>query len=61
MRVSRLFNLRRDLIIALAVPLVVKAASFAAQEIRTRGDGDSRVADRLDQAGRVLRRVQHLI
>jgi hypothetical protein len=61
MRVARLLNLRRDLVIALAVPLVVKVASMAAQEIRTRSDGDSRVADRLDQAGRVLRRVQRFL
>jgi hypothetical protein len=61
MRVTRLFNLRRDLVIAIAVPLVVKAASYAAQEIRARGDGESRTADRLDQAGRVLRKVQRFI
>jgi hypothetical protein len=61
MGVPRLLRLRRDLVIALAVPLVVKVASLAAQEIRSRTDGESRAADRLDQAGRVLRRVQRFI
>jgi hypothetical protein len=61
MRVTRLLNLRRDLAIAIAVPLVVKAASLAANEIRSRGDGESKVADRLDQAGRFLRRAQRFI
>jgi hypothetical protein len=61
MRVSRLLNLRRDLAIAIAVPIVVKVASLAATEIRSRTDGESRAADRLDQAGRFLRRVQRFI
>jgi hypothetical protein len=61
MRVTRLLNLRRDLIIAITVPLVVKAASMAAGEIRSRSGGDSRVADRLDQGTTLLRRVQRFI
>jgi hypothetical protein len=61
MRVTRLLNLRRDLVIAIAVPLIVKAASMAATEIRSRSDGESRAADRIDHVGQVLRRAQRFI
>jgi hypothetical protein len=56
----RLLNLRRDLVIAIAVPVVAKVISVAAEELRTRR-GPSPVADRLDQAGRLLRKVQRLV
>jgi hypothetical protein len=56
----RLLNLRRDLVIALAVPVAVRVISVAAEQLRTRR-GPSQVADRLDQAGRLLRKVQRLV
>lgn len=57
MGVRRFLNLRRDLVIALAIPLAAKAMSFAAEELRARR-GPSRAADVLDRAEGVLRRVQ---
>jgi hypothetical protein len=57
MRVRRLLSLRRDLVIMVALPLVTKGVSVAARELRTRR-GPSRAADRLDQAERLLRKVQ---
>jgi hypothetical protein len=59
MRVRRLFSLRRDLVLAIAIPLLVKGVTVAADELRTR-KGPSRVADRLDQTGRLLRKVQRI-
>ena len=60
MRLRRLFNIRRDLVIALAIPVAAKALTLAADQLRTRR-GPSRVADRLDQGERLLRRVQHFV
>jgi hypothetical protein len=60
MRVRRLLNLRRELVLAIAIPLVAKAISAAAQELRTRR-GPSRAADRLDQAGQLLRRARRFV
>ena len=62
MRIRRVLSLRRDLVIALAVPIVVKVGSLAAAEIRARNaDGESRAADRIDKAGQMLRRVQRFV
>lgn len=59
MRVRRLLRLRRQLVLAIAIPVVVKGVTFAADELRQR-KGHSRVADRLEQAGRLLRKVQQI-
>jgi hypothetical protein len=60
MRVRRLFTLRRDLVIMIAVPLVAKGLSVAADQLRARR-GPSRTTDRLDQAGRLLRKVPRFV
>jgi hypothetical protein len=60
MRITRLLNLRRDLVIAIAVPVVVKVISVVADELRTRR-GPNPAADRLDQAGRMLRSVSRFV
>jgi hypothetical protein len=52
MRVRRLLSWRRDLVVAIAVPVVIKVFSVAAEQLRGRR-GPNVVADRLDQAGRV--------
>jgi len=44
----------------IAIPLVAKGIAVAADELRTRR-GPSRTTDRLDQAGRVLRRIQRFV
>jgi hypothetical protein len=60
MRIRSLLNLRRDLVIALAVPIAGKLISVAADQLRQRR-GPSVVADRLDQASHLLRRVSKLV
>jgi hypothetical protein len=60
MRIRSLLNLRRDLVIALAVPVAGKIISIAADQLRQRR-GPSLAADRLDQAGHLLRRVSKLV
>lgn len=60
MRLRRLLSVRRDLVIMIAIPLVAKGIAVAADELRTRR-GPSRTTDRLDQAGRLLRKVQRFV
>jgi hypothetical protein len=60
MRVRRLLNLRRDLLIAIAVPIVGKVIAVAAEQLREH-KGPNRAADRLDQAGRLIRKVSKLV
>jgi hypothetical protein len=60
MRVRRLLNLRRDLLIAIAVPLAGKVIAAAAEQLRER-KGPNRTADRLDQAGQLIRKVSKLV
>jgi hypothetical protein len=60
MRVRRLLNLRRDLLIAIAVPVVGKVIAVAAEQLRER-KGPNRAADRLDQAGQLIRKVSKLV
>jgi len=55
-----LFNLRRDLLIALAVPIAGKLMSVAAEQLRERR-GPNQVADRLDQASQLVRKVSRLV
>jgi hypothetical protein len=55
-----LLNVRRDLVIALAVPVVGKLMSVAAEQLRERR-GPSQVADRLDQASQLVRKVSRLV
>jgi len=44
----------------IALPLVSKGISFAARELRNRRT-ESRAADRLDQAGRLLAKARHFL
>jgi hypothetical protein len=60
MRVRRLLSVRRDLVIMVAMPLLSKGISLAARELRNRRI-DSRAADRLDQAGRLLAKARRLL
>lgn len=60
MRVRRLLTVRRDLVVMIALPLVSKGISFAARELRNRRT-ESRAADRLDQAGRLLAKARHFL
>jgi hypothetical protein len=60
MRVRRLLNLRRDLLIAIAVPLAGKVIAVAAEQLRER-KGPNHTADRLDQAGQLIRKVSKLV
>jgi hypothetical protein len=60
MRMRRLLSWRRDLVIAIAVPVAGKLIGVVAEQLRDRR-GPNRVADRLDQAGSLLRRVSRLI
>lgn len=60
MRVRRLLSLRRDLVVAIAIPLVVKGVTLAANELRSRG-GPTGIAYRLEQTGRLLRKVQRFL
>jgi hypothetical protein len=60
MRLRSLFNLRRDLVIALAVPIAGKLMSVAADQLRQRR-GPNQVADRLDQASQLVRKVSRLV
>jgi hypothetical protein len=59
-RIRSLFNLRRDLVIAIAVPVAGKLMSVAAQQLRERR-GPNQVADRLDQGSQLIRRVSRLV
>jgi hypothetical protein len=59
-RIRSLFNLRRDLVIAIAVPVAGKLMSVAAHELRERR-GPNRFADRLDQGATLIRRVSRLV
>jgi hypothetical protein len=59
-RIRSLFNLRRDLVIAIAVPVVGKVMSVAAHQLRER-HGPNQVADRLDQGAALIRRVSRLV
>jgi hypothetical protein len=60
MRLRSLFNLRRDLVIALAVPIAGKLMSVAADQLR-QWRGPNQVADRLDQASQLVRKVSRLV
>ena len=60
MRLRRLLSIRRDLVNMIAIPLVAKGISIAADELRTRR-GTSRATERLDQGGRLLRKVQRFV
>lgn len=60
MRLRRLLSVRRDLVLMVAVPLVSKGISLAARELRNRRT-ESRAADRLDQAGRLLAKARHFL
>jgi|GEM_PF-2699715 hypothetical protein len=60
MRVRRLLSWRRDLVVAIAVPVVLKVFSVAAEQLRDRR-GPNVAADRLDQAGRVLRKASRFV
>jgi hypothetical protein len=59
-RIRSLFNLRRDLVIAIAVPVAGKLMSVAAQQLRERR-GPNQFADRLDQGSQLIRRVSRLV
>jgi hypothetical protein len=59
-RIRSLFNLRRDLVIAIAVPVAGKVMSVAAHQLRERR-GPNQVADRLDQGAALIRRVSRLV
>jgi hypothetical protein len=59
-RVRRLLSVRRDLVVMIALPLVSKGISLAARELRNRRT-DSRAADRLDQAGRLLVKARRFL
>lgn len=60
MRIRRLLSVRRNLVVMIAVPVLVRGISFIADELRDRR-GDSRVADTLDQVHRVLRKIQRFV
>jgi len=60
MRVLRLLSVRRDLVVIVALPLISKGISFTARELRNRRT-DSRAADRLDQAGRLLVKARRFL
>ncbi|HZV27128.1 MAG TPA: hypothetical protein VFG00_12660 [Acidothermaceae bacterium] len=60
MKIRSLFNLRRDLVIAIAVPVAGKLMSVAAQQLRERR-GPNQFADRLDQGSQLIRRVSRLV
>lgn len=60
MRVRRLLNVRRQVIVAVAIPLVARGVGLLAARLRDRR-ADSPAAARLDQAGRLLRRVQRFV
>jgi hypothetical protein len=60
MRIRRVFSLRRNLVIMLAVPVAAKGMALVADRLRRR-HADSRAAARLDQAGRALRKVQRFL
>ena len=60
MRIRRLLSPRRDLVVMIALPLLVRGLSFVADELRDR-HRDSRIADGLDQAHRVLRKIQRFV
>jgi hypothetical protein len=60
MRVRRILSLRRDLLVMVALPLLTKGVSLAARELRDRR-GPSRAADRLDQAGQLLRKAKRFV
>jgi hypothetical protein len=59
-QVRRLLKVRRNVIIMIAFPVAMKGISFVADELRHRR-GDSRVADRLDQLHRVLRKISRFV
>jgi hypothetical protein len=59
-RIRSLFNLRRDLVIAIAVPVAGKVMSVAAHQLRERR-GPNQFADRLDQGAALIRRVSRLV
>jgi len=60
MRLRRLLSIRRDLVIMVAVPLVAKGLSVAAEQLRQRR-GPSRASDRLEQAGNWLRKAKRFV
>ena len=60
MRIRSLFNLRRDLVIAIAVPVAGKLMSVAAHQLRERR-GPNQFSDRLDQGSQLIRRVSRLV
>jgi len=58
--VRRVLSLRRDLVVMVALPLLTKGISIVAHELRNRRI-DSRAADRLDQAGRLLVKARRFL
>ncbi|MGH8891562.1 MAG: hypothetical protein ACRDV3_17595 [Acidothermaceae bacterium] len=60
MRLRRLLSIRRDLVIMVAVPLVAKGLSSAAEQLRERR-GPSRTSEGLERAGSLLRKVQRFV
>jgi hypothetical protein len=60
MRVRRLLSVRRDLVVMVALPLLSKGISIAARELRNRRT-DSRAAERLDQASRLLVKARRFL
>jgi hypothetical protein len=60
MRVRRLLSVRRDLVVMVALPLLSKGISIAARELRNRRI-DSRAAERLDQASRLLVKARRFL